>query len=237
MAFLTGALAFWVPTFLSRAQVSQATQQSSTEELFNRSNSLIFGGVTVASGILGVCLGTGLSRWFRNKVPYADPLICAVGMLGSTPCLFVVIFVASSSIPVTYVFVFLAELLLSLNWSLLADMLLYVVVPTRRSTAEALQITVCHLLGDAGSPYLIGAVSDAIRNSKPETHEWNFLSLKYSFLICPFIGVLGGVFFLMTALYITEDRRAAERLVEEDSPPQPGPAFEPAVELSNEKKE
>lgn len=237
MAFLTGALAFWVPTFLSRAQVSQATQQSSTEKLFNRSNSLIFGGVTVASGILGVCLGTGLSRWFRNKVPYADPLICAVGMLGSTPCLFVVIFVASSSIPVTYVFVFLAELLLSLNWSLLADMLLYVVVPTRRSTAEALQITVCHLLGDAGSPYLIGAVSDAIRNSKPETHEWNFLSLKYSFLICPFIGVLGGVFFLMTALYITEDRRAAERLVEEDSPPQPGPAFEPAVELSNEKKE
>lgn len=36
----------------------------------------------------------------------------------------------------------------------------------------------------------------------------------YGFLICPFIGVLGGLFFLMTALYITEDRKAAERLVE-----------------------
>lgn len=34
----------------------------------------------------------------------------------------------------------------------------YVVVPTRRATAEALQIMVCHLLGDAGSPYLLGAV-------------------------------------------------------------------------------
>lgn len=38
----------------------------------------------------------------------------------------------------------------------------YVVVPTRRSTAEALQIVVSHLLGDAGSPYLIGVVSLAI---------------------------------------------------------------------------
>ena len=35
----------------------------------------------------------------------------------------------------------------------------YVVVPTRRSTAEALQILVSHALGDAGSPYLIGIVS------------------------------------------------------------------------------
>ena len=35
----------------------------------------------------------------------------------------------------------------------------YVVVPTRRGTAEALQILISHLLGDAGSPYLIGVVS------------------------------------------------------------------------------
>lgn len=137
MAFLTGALAFWVPTFLSRAQVSQGILPPCTKEPCNPRDrcsvtfdlhhspatscpskyleifyidcclcslySLIFGGVTVAAGILGVCLGTGLSRWFRDKVSYADPLICAVGMLGSTPCLFVVIFVASSSIPATYV--------------------------------------------------------------------------------------------------------------------------------------
>lgn len=37
----------------------------------------------------------------------------------------------------------------------------YVVIPTRRSTAEAFQIVLSHLLGDAGSPYLIGLVSAA----------------------------------------------------------------------------
>ena len=35
-------------------------------------------------------------------------------------------------------------------------------IPTRRSTAEAVQILVSHAFGDAGSPYLIGAVSVAI---------------------------------------------------------------------------
>lgn len=35
----------------------------------------------------------------------------------------------------------------------------YVVVPERRSTAEALQILIIHLLGDAASPFIIGVVS------------------------------------------------------------------------------
>ena len=38
-------------------------------------------------------------------------------------------------------------------------MLQYVVVPVRRSTAEAFQILISHALGDAGSPYLVGVVS------------------------------------------------------------------------------
>lgn len=41
-------------------------------------------------------------------------------------------------------------------------LLQYVVLPTRRSTAEAFQILISHAFGDAGSPYLIGLV--CIRN-------------------------------------------------------------------------
>ncbi|XP_077361817.1 protein spinster homolog 3 isoform X2 [Festucalex cinctus] len=223
MAFLTGALAFWMPTFLFRAQVSRGLRPPCTTGSCNSIDSFIFGAITVVSGILGVCVGTGLARWLRDKVPNADPLICAGGMLGSVPCLFISIFIATASIPATYVFVFTAEVLLSLNWSLLADMLLYVVVPTRRATAEALQITVCHLLGDAGSPYLIGIISDAIQKSKPPSADWSFPSLQYSFLICPFVGIIGGIFFLMTALYISDDRMAARQLVEDTSPQGPTP--------------
>ncbi|GAA6218438.1 protein spinster homolog 3-like [Lates japonicus] len=236
MAFLTGALAFWMPTFLSRAQVTQGIREPCQKEPCDPTDSLIFGAVTVVTGIVGGSLGTTLSRWFRDKVPNADPLICAVGMLGSAPCLFITIFVASASIPATYVFIFLGELLLSLNWAVLADILLYVVIPTKRATAEALQITVLHLLGDAGSPYLLGAISDAINKSKPATPGAGFRSLKYSLLACPTVGILGGLFFLLTSRYIAEDRNRVQRLLE-DPPQEQGPAPEPSMEMSNKSNE
>uniref|UniRef100_A0A6Q2XZZ8 Major facilitator superfamily (MFS) profile domain-containing protein n=1 Tax=Esox lucius TaxID=8010 RepID=A0A6Q2XZZ8_ESOLU len=209
MAFLTGALAFWTPIFLDRAQINQGIQPPLNYISTVFLSSYVFGGLTVVTGILGVSLGSTISRRLRDRVPNADPLICAVGMLSSAPCFFAAIILASTSVPATYVFIGIGEILISLNWSILADILLYVVVPTRRATAEALQIMVCHLLGDAGSPYLIGTISDALR-SQLNTHEWKFRSLEYSFLLCPFVGVLGGLFFLMTAVYITKDRKEAE---------------------------
>nr|XP_040038427.1 protein spinster homolog 3 [Gasterosteus aculeatus aculeatus] len=232
-AFVTGALGFWTPAFLSRARVNLGLQTPCVVEPCDSTDSYIFGAVTVVTGILGACLGSGLSRWFGEKVPNVDPLICAVGLLGAAPCLFIAIFVASASIPTTYVFIFIGELLISLNWAVMADILLYVIVPTRRSTAEALQISVCHLLGDAGSPYLVGVISDAVRNSKPENQGWSFHSLKYSLLVCPFVGILGGLFFLLTSVYITEDRKEAALLVEGPSQTQQDATSEPPIELSN----
>ncbi|XP_061596138.1 protein spinster homolog 3 [Cololabis saira] len=240
LAFLTGALAFWLPTFLSRAHIAQGLRPKVTNssEPRDSTDSYIFGAVTVATGILGGALGTTLSRQFRDKVAHADPLICAVGMLGSVPCLFITIFVASASIPATYVFIFFGELLLSLNWAVLADILLYVVIPTKRATAEALQISVGHLLGDAGSPYLLGVISDAIRSTKPEEDNWSFHSLKYSLLLCPFVGILGGAFFLITTLYINEDRKAVQRLIEGDDPqPQKVPTPESSMEMNKKTTE
>ncbi|TRY99311.1 hypothetical protein DNTS_003999 [Danionella cerebrum] len=212
MAFVTGALAFWTPTFLFRAQVTQGTKQPCETDSCDSIDSYIFGAITVVTGVVGVFLGTGISKKLRDRVPNADPLICAVGMLSSSPCFFIAIILASNSIPATYTFIAIGETLLSLNWAILADILLYVVVPTRRATAEALQIMVCHLLGDAGSPYLIGAMSDALSQLNPGSSSWDFRRLEYSVLLCPFIGVLGGLFFLMTSLYIKEDRKAAELL-------------------------
>lgn len=57
----------------------------------------------MVTGLLGGCLGSILSRLFRNKVPYVDPLICAVGLLTSAPITIIGIFVVMTSIPATYV--------------------------------------------------------------------------------------------------------------------------------------
>ncbi|KAG9342884.1 hypothetical protein JZ751_015100 [Albula glossodonta] len=178
---------------------------------------LYFGIITCVTGILGVATGVEVSRRLRIRTPRADPLVCAAGLLLAAPFLYLSIVFAQASTIATYVFIFFGETFLSMNWAIVADILLYVVVPTRRSTAEAFQIVVSHLLGDAGSPYLIGVVSDSIRRS--DSYLWQFRSLQLSLLLCSFVAVIGGAFFLATALFIERDRHLAENYAHSDDEP------------------
>ncbi|XP_068435358.1 protein spinster homolog 1 [Clinocottus analis] len=216
VAFVTGSLALWAPTFLFRAAVFTGERPPCVEGNCASSDSLIFGVITCVTGVLGVASGVQLSRQLRTRTARADPLVCATGLLLSAPFLYLAIVCAQASTVATYVFIFLGETFLSMNWAIVADILLYVVVPTRRSTAEAFQIVISHLLGDAGSPYLIGVVSDFLRRS--DSFLWQFRSLQLSLLLCSFVAVIGGGFFLATALFIERDRHRAENPASEDEP-------------------
>ncbi|XP_017293808.1 protein spinster homolog 1 isoform X1 [Kryptolebias marmoratus] len=212
VAFVTGSLALWAPTFLFRAAVFAGTKAPCEDEAHcSTSDSVIFGVITVVTGVLGVASGVQVSRLLRKKNPRADPLVCASGLLLSAPFLFLANAFAETSTAATYVFIFFGETFLSMNWAIVADILLYVVVPTRRSTAEALQILVSHLFGDAISPYLIGRISDSMR--KYDSYLWQFRSLQFSLMLCSFVGVVGGAFFLATAMFIEKDRSRAESYV------------------------
>lgn len=217
VAFVTGSLALWAPTFLFRAAIFTGERPPCADANCAASESLIFGAITCVTGVLGVASGVQVSRKLRSRTPRADPLVCAAGLLLSAPFLYLAIVFAQASTVATYVFVFLGETFLSMNWAIVADILLYVVVPTRRSTAEALQIVISHLLGDAGSPYLIGVVSDSLRRT--DSYLWQFRSLQLSLLICSFVSVMGGAFFLATALFIERDRHRAENHVPTDDEP------------------
>ncbi|XP_032563681.1 protein spinster homolog 3 isoform X4 [Chiroxiphia lanceolata] len=211
MAFVTGALGMWVPLFLYRAQLVQGIVPPCLQESCNSSNSLIFGGITVGTGIVGVVAGAEAARRLRKMYNKADPLICATSMFSSALCLYTALMVAQTSILSTFIFIAFGELFLSVNWAVVTDILLYVVTPRRQSTAIALQILLSHLLGDAGSPYLIGAISNALQARGAPSFQSSFRSIQSSFAICAFVGAFGGAFFLLTSLYIEGDRREAER--------------------------
>ncbi|KAM3864278.1 protein spinster homolog 1 [Diretmus argenteus] len=217
VAFVTGSLALWAPAFLFRAAVFTGKKAPCIHTPCDNSDSVYFGIITCVTGVLGVASGVEASRQLRKKTPRADPLVCAAGLLLSAPFLYLAVVFAQASTVATYVFIFLGETFLSMNWAIVADILLYVVVPTRRSTAEAFQIVLSHLLGDAGSPYLIGVVSDGLR--KTDSYLWQFRSLQLSLLICSFVAVGGGAFFLATALFIERDRNRAENYVPSDDEP------------------
>ncbi|XP_056663701.1 sphingosine-1-phosphate transporter SPNS2 isoform X2 [Monodelphis domestica] len=211
VSFATGALGMWIPLYLHRAQVVQRTAETCGHPPCETRDSLIFGAITCFTGFLGVITGAGATKWCRLKTQRADPLVCAVGMLGSAIFICLIFVAAKTSILGAYICIFVGETLLFSNWAITADILMYVVIPTRRATAVALQSFTSHLLGDAGSPYLVGFISDLIRQSTRESPLWEFLSLGYALMLCPFVVVLGGMFFLATALFFLSDRAQAEQ--------------------------
>lgn len=85
--------------------------------------------------------------------------MCAFGSIISVPTLFIAILITRSASQV--IFWLISAVVISalcLSWTLVTDILLYVIHPNKRSIASAVNILICHLFGDAGSPYLIGAV-------------------------------------------------------------------------------
>ncbi|XP_049493171.1 protein spinster homolog 3 [Panthera uncia] len=209
IAFVTGALGFWAPKFLFEARVVHGLQRPCLQEPCNSQDSLIFGALTVVTGIIGVVLGAEASRRYKKVNPRAEPLLCAGSLLVAAPCLYLALILAPTTFLASYVLLALGELLLSCNWAVVADILLSVVVPRCRGTAEALQITVGHILGDASSPYLTGLVSSTLRAGRPDSYLQAFLSLQQSFLCCAFVIALGGGCFLLTALRLEWDQARA----------------------------
>ena len=164
VTFCLGALSWFGPDLIRKGLL---TKKPEDQEIDEKNIELIFGIVTMMSGIVGVPLGMVLSTNLKDKYPRADPLICAVGVVLSTVFLAIGMFLPDKNIYVMFVMLFIGEVTLNLNWSIIADILLYIVPPNIRSTAEALQILASHAFGDAGSPYLIGLVSCRVFPSCP----------------------------------------------------------------------
>ncbi|XP_055849862.1 protein spinster isoform X3 [Episyrphus balteatus] len=159
VTFVAGALAWWGPKYIYLG----LRMQPGNEGLTQKDVSYQFGLIAMTAGIAGVPLGSFLSQYFRRTIPNCDPYICACGLLLSSPMVYLALILPRTSSFMCYSFVWLAQITLNITWSIVADILLYVVVPTRRSTAEAFQILISHAFGDAGSPYLVGVLSEAIK--------------------------------------------------------------------------
>lgn len=83
-----------------------------------------FGIVAMASGLIGVPLGSYLAQRLRLTNQKSDPLICGWGLFISAPMVFMALVMAASSGPWCIFFVLLAQISLNMCWSIVADILL-----------------------------------------------------------------------------------------------------------------
>ncbi|XP_029837087.2 protein spinster homolog 1 isoform X2 [Ixodes scapularis] len=201
VTFATGAMSWWAPTYMVNAINLYLTTGTADERKVNT----IFGGITTLAGIVGVTVGSTLSARLRRRSVKADALICAGGMVTSVPLLFLGSVFAYKVPDVTWVLFFFGITSICLNWSIVADILLYTVVPTRRATGAAFQILCSHLLGDASSPYIVGLLYDAILAGRKDDSSLLF-SLQYALYVPICVLVLGSLFFFILSWYIEADR-------------------------------
>lgn len=209
VTFSIGGLAWWVPDFMTDALEVHGEIPDPVYV------AMVFGVITCLAGIVGVVLGSLSSQYFRKTNPMADPLICAYSMLAAVPFVYGACIIAASCIPVSYILIFFGVTLLCMNWVLVADIVLYVVVPRRRSMAEAIQITVSHAFGDACSPYIVGCLSDALSNGD-NSPIVKFTSKQYALFLPVFALVLGAACFFINSFYVVEDKERCMKQVQGD---------------------
>lgn len=204
--FVLGGLSWWVPTYVNYAIYSK------NQEPFQIP--LLFGIITCFSGLFGVAASSVLSPKLRLVTKKADPLICALGSLIAVPTLYVIILITRTANPILFWFLVCISIsAMCLSWTVVADILLYVVHPTKRSIASALNILFCHLFGDAFSPYVIGAISDTLRAGKPDTYYNRFASLQTALYAGPFFALFSFGAYLFAALYVDEDKKKVDLLI------------------------
>jgi MFS family permease len=146
--FALGGLASWMPAFLERVRgmsPDKATVQ--------------FGEIVVITGFVGTFVGGWLGDYCAKYSKQAYLLVSAIATLVAAPFVWFALTAASSTEYI--VCMVIAQLLMFLSTGPINACIVNIVAPNQRATAVALSVFTIHLLGDAISPLLIGAVSDA----------------------------------------------------------------------------
>lgn len=149
MTFAVGGLAAWVPTYLVRVRQMGLAEAN-----------LVFGLLTLVSGLGGTMAGGWLGDRLLPRLPTAYFLVSGVGLALSVPCAAAVILLEAR--PWVLTAIFLAEVFIFLNTGPLNAIIANVSRSEVRATAYAVNIFVIHALGDAISPTIVGMVSDQV---------------------------------------------------------------------------
>ncbi len=146
MTFAVGGMQVWMPTFLARVRHVPLDTAN-----------LIFGGLTLVSGILATLLGGWLGDRYLSRHKGSYYLVSGIGMTIAMPLILCAVYFTGWPM---YPAIFLGEFFLLLNTAPLNAALVNSVSASIRATAVAVNLFTIHLLGDAFSPTLMGYISD-----------------------------------------------------------------------------
>ncbi|HEY4382941.1 MAG TPA: MFS transporter [Ktedonobacteraceae bacterium] len=145
--FTIGSAQFWIPTYFVdsfRLQLQQATT--------------ISGIVLLVGSLTGTLLGGYAADYLQRRIQQGRLLVATFSFLAGAPLTFIAL---SMHTIVPFVIIFsIAIICLSLCLGPLNAVIQDIIAPDLRSTAIGVTLLFAHLLGDAASPLIIGALAD-----------------------------------------------------------------------------
>jgi MFS transporter, Spinster family, sphingosine-1-phosphate transporter len=164
--FAVGGLAVWMPAFLERARGIPRSEAT-----------VSFGAIVVITGFIGTFVGGWLGDFCAKYSKQAYLWMSAIATVAAAP--FVWVALTTDSHAMYFTCMVTAQLCLFLSTGPINAAIINLVSAGERATAIALEVFAIHLLGDALSPPLIGALSD-------------HFSLAQAVKIVPAAVVIGG---------------------------------------------
>jgi sugar phosphate permease len=171
--FALGGLAYWMPTFLERARGMARSEAT-----------VSFGAIVVVTGFIGTFVGGWMGDYFAKRSRQAYLWLSAITTLVAAPFVWVALTTDSHSLYI--VCMVTAQLCLFLSTGPINAAIINLVIASERATAIALSVFAIHILGDALSPLIVGALSDAF-------------SLQQAIRILPLAVLIGGFVWIWAA--------------------------------------
>ena len=171
--FAIGGLAYWMPAFLERVRGIPRSEAT-----------VNFGTIVVITGFVGTFVGGWMGDYFAKNSRQAYLWLSAIATLIAAPFVWLALTTTSTSLYTAYMVT--AQLLLFLSTGPINAAIINLVIASERATAIALSVFAIHLLGDALSPLMVGALSD-------------FFTLQQAIKILPVAVLVGGFVWIWAA--------------------------------------
>ena len=182
IAFATGGLIFWLPSFLVRLHGFSLRQAG-----------LWAGALQVVTGLIGILVGAWVADKWTERHPGGRMLTLGVGFILGTPL--AVVAILASNVILFGAAAGLAVICYTVYFPCLTPQIHDVTRPGLRATALAINILLGHVLGNLISAPFIGALSDMTGD------------LRLAMLVVPAVALLGGLVAFLGVRSAGDDRK------------------------------
>ena len=153
---------WWAPTYISyllKSQLKSDEQEFEIKQIYS-----VFQSVVGAVGTLLPSELSNLARRLRPGLKEVDCFLLSFSLISSSVSLYVYLIASSLNSYLDIVFYSLYQLFINFWRILLANIILEIVDPKLRATANSILLVLLHVIGDASAPFWIGLINESCIN-------------------------------------------------------------------------